>query len=182
MNKKRLYPLFIILIAGILSPYSGLAEVFYAKDEALKIAFPEGAEISQRTFILTPEEKSEGELKAKAKIESNLFTFFEGKVGGAVVGYAAIDSRIVRTMIATYLVVLTPEGKVTRVVILAFHEPPEYLPLDNWLRYLEKDVGIADLEPNGDIPPIAGSTLTVEAMTAGVRTVRALFELLILKR
>lgn len=155
------------------------AEVFYAQDEALKLAFPETQIIEKKTLILDKSELKYVQDKAKTIIESSLFTFYVGKVDGNIIGYAAIDSHTVRTQTATYMVVLNENGEIKKVVVLAFNEPLEYITSTEWNnQFIGKDRSHA-LIPGQDIQGIAGSTLSVNAISIGVRKILALYELLI---
>ena len=162
-----------------LSPISSFSKVFYAKDEALKVAFPEADRVEMRTFILKDTEVQKAEQLARTRIESKLFTFYVGKKAGAVIGYAAIDTHTVRTLPETFMVVLSPEGRVRTALILAFHEPPEYLASERWLKQFQDKELSSELGIGRDIAGIAGSTLTSQAIGQGVRKVLALFQILI---
>ncbi len=166
----------LVAMCGVFVPDAVLGTVFYAKDEALQVAFPEGFEISEKTVMLSPEQREAIERIARAKVTSGLFHFFEGKQNGQVAGYAVIDSRIMRTNLAVYMVVLSKTLVVEKVVLLAFNEPSEYQPTDAWLKHLEGDQPIEEIEPGQGVPPIAGSTLSVHGLADGVRVARASFE------
>jgi len=161
------------------SPAIGEAKVFYAKDEALKIAFPDVDRVEMRTFILKDSEVQKAEQLARTRIESKLFTFYVGKKAGAVVGYAAIDTHTVRTLPETFMVVLSPEGRIQTTLVLAFHEPPEYLASERWLKQFQDKELSSELGVGRDIAGIAGSTLTSHAIAQGVRKILALFQILI---
>ncbi len=163
------------LLLGIYSSSlsSAHSEVFLAKDEALALAFPEGAEISERTVVLSQEQRSEIENRSQTTISSNLFHYFEGKRAGEVSGYAVIDSRIMRTSPAVFMVVFSPDRTVSKVVLLAFHEPSEYQPTEAWLHHLAGTIPLEDLTPGHGVPPIAGSTLSTQGLSDGVRAARA---------
>jgi hypothetical protein len=164
---------------SVFSPALLFAKVFYAKDEALKLAFPDADQVEMRTFFLTNNELARAQQMARTRIESKLFTFYMGKKRGATIGYAAIDTHIVRTLPETFMVVLSPQGKLQTVVVLAFHEPTEYLPSERWLEQFREKKISPDLWVGRDIAGIAGSTLTAQAMTQGIRKVLAVFEILI---
>lgn len=164
------------MVMAALVPSAALATVFYAKDEALQIAFPEGFEITEKTVVLPAEQRDAIERISQAKVTSGLFHFFEGKRDGEVTGYAVIDSRVMRTNLAVYMVVLSKSFAVEKVVLLAFNEPSEYQPTDAWLKHLEGDQPIEEIEPGQAVPPIAGSTLSVHGLADGVRVVRASFD------
>ena len=167
------------LICAVFSPTGALCKVFYAKDEALKLAFPDADRVEMRTFFLKDEELRRAEKTALTRIESKLFTFYLGKKGSSVIGYAAIDTHIVRTLPETFMVVLTPEGKVRTTIVLAFHEPPEYLPSERWLQQFQGKEIDPNLRLGRDIVGIAGSTLSTQAITQGVRKILALFQILV---
>lgn len=164
----------------LLSPIPILhAKVFFALDEALKLAFPDADRVEPRTFILKEAELKRAEKLSRTRIDSNLFTFYVGSKNGRILGYAAIESHQVRTLPETILVVISPEGKVLSTVVLAFHEPLEYMPSDRWLGQLDQRGLTPGLWPGREIAGIFGSTLTVHAVTGGVRKVLALFQILV---
>lgn len=172
-----------VMITGLgivlLGPSPSYGKIFYAKDEALKLAFPEADSVETRTFFLKDAELHRAQQMARTRIDSKLFTFYVGSKNGQILGYAAIDSHIVRSLPETILVVLSPEGQVRSTVVLAFHEPPEHMPSDKWLSQFRQKRLDRELWPGRDIAGILGSTLTVQAISQGVRKVLALFEILI---
>jgi hypothetical protein len=154
-------------------------EVILAQDEAMEVAFGAGAEISTQTKLISSEQKSAIEELAQTKLSSSFFQYYQGKRNGELLGYAVIDSRIMRTNLAVFMVVLSKDLVVQKVVLLAFNEPSEYQPTDNWLKQLEGAKSIRDLVPGQGLAPIAGSTLTVNGLSDGVRAVRASVEVLL---
>lgn len=165
------------LTVGIHAPAS--ANVFLAQDEALARAFPNGEEVSERTIVLSDEQKAEIEALAETKLTSSLFHYYEGKSNGVVSGYAVIDSRIMRSNLAVFMVVLSKDFVVQKVVLLAFNEPQEYMPSEAWLERLEKPAQIGEIFPGQGVPPIAGSTLSANGLSDGVRAVRASFDVVV---
>lgn len=145
------------------------ATVFLAKDEALALAFPGSERVEERVVILTDAQKAEVERRARAPLESQLWTIYVGWKGGAVQGFAVIDSHTVRTLPETFMVVTDPDGKLQRVDVLAFHEPPEYKPTDRWIAQFKDRRLDDDLKIGGGIQGITGATLSAQAMTGGVR-------------
>ena len=165
-----------VLFNFILSVSLANAEVFYAQDEAMKIAFPDADEVKTKTLFIQGSNVEHIEKLSRAKVDSGLFTFFVGYKNGVPTGYAAIGSNIVRTYPQTYMVVLNPDGSVKTTLILAFHEPLDYLPTDKWLeQFKEKDIK-ESIRPGDDIAGILGSSLSVNAVSAGVRKVLAVYD------
>jgi hypothetical protein len=80
------------------------------------------------------------------------------------------------------MVVLSKELVVQKVLMLAFNEPLEYQPPEAWLEHLTGEKQISDLIPGQGIPPIAGSTLSAQGVSDGVRAVRATIEVVLGKK
>jgi len=153
--------------------------VFYTKSEALHLAFPEADRVENKIFFLREEQVKQVEELAKTPVESKLVTFYVGRKGEEVLGYAFIDTHIVRTLPEAFLAVLSPDGVVQRLHVLAFYEPMEYLPAERWLRQFDQTPLGLELRLGQNIHGIAGSTLTARAITSGVRKALALYRVLI---
>lgn len=176
--------IFLLLIILCLEPLRGsaAAKVFYAKEEAIQVAFPDATSVEKKTFILTDAEVKRVEALARAKLDSKLVTFYIGKKDQRVIGYAVIDVHIVRTLPEAFMVVLSPEGRVVSTLILAFYEPLEYLPQDRWLKQFEQKTLGDGLIPGRDIAGLTGATLTARAVAQGVSKILALYQVLIAGR
>lgn len=157
------------------------AEVFYAQDEALKLAFPEATENKLLTFVLDQNQVTEIESEAKAKIDSKIISFYQALKDQQTLGYLAIDTHQVRTHNQSVMVVLSTNGEVLKTVILAFHEPSEYIASERWLKQFQGKNQVQELTTNGKIAGIVGSTLTTQATANCVRRVLVEFKKLILK-
>lgn len=158
------------------------AKVHYARSEALELAFPGADHVETRSFFLTDDEKVRIEELGKAPLDSKLVTIHVGEKNGEPMGYAFIDSQVVRTMPETMLIVLAPDGSVGKMLLLAFNEPPEYEPSERWLEQFPGRTLGPDLKVDRDIHGIAGSTLTSHAVTTAVRRTLALYQVLIEKK
>jgi hypothetical protein len=145
----------------------------------MEVAFGAGAQITSHTKKISSDQKVAIEELAQTKLTSSFFQYYEGRRNGEFLGYAVIDSRVMRTNLAVFMVVVSPGRVVQKVVLLAFHEPSDYQPTDTWLKLLEGPQPMQDLVPGQGLAPIAGSTLTVNGLSDGVRAVRASFEVLL---
>ena len=155
------------------------AVVLHSRQEALTLAFPEAERVETRTVALSEEQAKRVTTLAAAPLESRQATVYVGYKGGQVLGYAFLDTRVVRTLPATLLVVLSPAGTVQRVQVLAFHEPDDYLPPERWLRQFEQQPLGPDLQLHRTIHGIAGATLSSQSVTNAVRQALALFQVLV---
>jgi len=162
----------------VLGPAAGAA-VYHGKQDALEAAFPDADEIETKRFFLTEEQREQVQDLAKAPQKDRLITVHVGKKGDRILGYAFLETHEVRTLPETLLIVVSPEGRVAKLLLAAFYEPPEYEAPKRWLGQFDGVELGPGLRVNRDIKGIAGSTLTAHAVTSGVRRVLALHELLL---
>ena len=89
---------------------------------------------------------------------------------GEVVGTAYFDTHVVRTLAETVMVTVDRDGRVGRVEVLSFDEPPDYLPREPWYRQFDGRALDAELELRRSIRPVSGATLTARATTDAVHS------------
>jgi len=165
-------------VAHAHGPSANASAVFHAKDEALQLAFHAADRIEERTVILTDEQKIAVEKLARAPVETQLWTLYLGWRGKECLGFAVIDTHLVRAAPATVMVVLSPSGAVGRVELLAFYDAANLLPPKEWSRQFEgRKIG-DDLEVGSGIRGIAGSAAGANAVASSVRRVLALHNVL----
>jgi Na+-translocating ferredoxin:NAD+ oxidoreductase RnfG subunit len=153
--------------------------VFLSRPEAVAAAFPDADRVDERSYALDDRQARQVENRSGARLDSRLVTLYTGYRDGEVMGYALIDVHTVRTQPEAFMVVISPEGQVRDVRMLAFYEPQEYLPSERWLKQF-RDEGLSpDLSLRRKVHAIAGSTLSSRAVTGGVRRALALYEVLV---
>ena len=92
-------------------------------------------------------------------------------------GVGFLDTHRVRTLPETVLVAVAPDGRILRVEVVAFREPPEYIAKDVWMRQFDGKQLDSQLTLKGAIRPLAGSTLTANSLTDAARRSLALHRL-----
>lgn len=168
----------LALLAAVILPLPAAAKLYLSREEALKLAFPGADRIETVHLYLTDEEKEVVKRRSGAAPDSSLYTFYVGRKGETVTGYAAIEAAVVRTLPETVMVVLEPDGRVRFVEILAFFEPEEYKPSGRWLDQFRSRTLSPELRPGGEIQGITGATLSAQAVTRQVRKSAALLQIL----
>lgn len=148
-----------------------------SRDEALAAAFP-GSDVRPEQVFLTPTQVKEVAARASVDPPSALVARYLATRGGAGVGRAYIDTHTVRTKQESLLISLDTAGRVLRVDVTAFLEPPEYRAPEPWLRQYTGRGLNEDLAVNRIIRPIAGATLTAHAANAAVRRALAIDQVL----
>ncbi len=175
----------VLLLATVLTAASvaapagkaGAGRVFLRVDEALALAFPE-CEVERGTAYLTDAQRKRAEKLAGSKLASGIAHPYVALRDGEVVGTAFVDVHRVRTLRETLFVVVTPDGRVKRLEVLAFAEPLDYLPRGNWYGQFRGKVLDDDLNLDRGIRGVTGATLTARATTAAVRRSLALHAVL----
>jgi len=155
------------------------AKVFYSRSEALKIAFPDAERIADHTYVLSDAQAERIVALSQSPLDSKLVKIYTAYRGEQPIGYAVIDVHNVRTMPEAFMVVLTPEGSVRSVRMLAFHEPLDYLPNDRWYAQFDEKSLESPLRLGDDIHAVVGATLSARATTRGVRRALALYQVLV---
>ncbi len=143
----------------------------------MRTAFPD-AEVERTTVALTEEQVARVGVLSGAKPDSLLVYPYTARRNGEVVGTAYFDAHRVRTLPETLMVVVDPSGRVARVEVLAFHEPKEYLAPAPWLkRWIGRELN-EELMLRRGVDGITGATLTARAVTAAVREILAIHQIL----
>ncbi|TDI87145.1 MAG: FMN-binding protein [Caldithrix sp.] len=174
-------PVIISTLLLMLAIQAGHAKVFKTQQQALQEAFPNSDSIDRKTLFLTEKQVNQIQRLAKAKLESKIVTFYVGKKADSIMGYAFFESNIVRTKPETFMVVLDKRARLKIVEVLAFYEPLDYLPTSNWFALFAGKILSDKLWPKRDIHNITGATLSVQAITLGVRKMLAIYQVAIAK-
>ena len=167
-----------IVTGALLGVSPASAAVYASQREALEAAFPDASKIERRSFVLSEAQAEKVRSLARAPLASKLVSFHIASKGETILGYARIDVHTVRTLPEALMVVLTPDGTVRSVRMLAFHEPEDYRPTSGWLAQFEGRTLGPDLQLRRGIQAMAGSTLSARAATRSIRTSLALYQIL----
>ncbi|MGQ0794329.1 MAG: FMN-binding protein [Deltaproteobacteria bacterium] len=177
MKTKLIAALTLILSLSIAAEC--LAKVYMTRDEALKAAFPGAESIEKTTVFLSDEQIKRIESLARAKLTSKLYTFYAGVKGGGALGWAVIDTHLLRTTTETVMIVINPDGTMRQAEILAFFEPEDYMPSGKWMALFNDRrivLGNDSVRVGRGIPNLTGATITTNAMVDAIRRVMAVFE------
>jgi hypothetical protein len=153
---------------------TGASQVHLSKDEALTLYL--GDSVERKTLFLTDEQVRSIQSKAKAKIESKIVTYYVSQRG-----IAFFEKRTIRTMPATFIIVIDHRGAVQGVEMLAFFEPEDYLPPKRWMKTFANKTVDDDLWLKRGVYNISGATLSAQAITESVRKFLVTHDLVIKK-
>ncbi|HEX5043472.1 MAG TPA: FMN-binding protein [Candidatus Polarisedimenticolaceae bacterium] len=169
-----------VAAALLLGGTDAVAKLFLSQPQALELAFGAGAAVERQSHFLTPGQIARARELAGAgvRVEGALVTRYVGRKDGRLLGTAYFDSHRVRTLPETLMVVVGPEGKVTRVEVLTFGEPDEYLPRPAWYGQFRGRALDRELAVSRAIHGVTGATLSARATTEAVRRTLALHQVL----
>jgi len=116
-----------------------------------------------------------------SRLDSKIYIFYKFTNGNDTLGYAVINTHLLRTKSETVMYVIDNEGRLINAEILAFFEPSEYMQSDKWLELFENRNLDKNLRIDRDIPNITGATITTHAFTDSVRKVLAIFQIAVIR-
>lgn len=164
-----------LLLAGVLLCATSLhARVFMTQQQALATAFPRGTKVVRQSIFLTQQQAVSAQRDSGLKFDDQLVVRYVGMAGNSIAGYAYFDTHRVRTLPETVMVVVTPDGRVDRIEILSFDEPPDYLPRPRWMDQMHGRPLDDELSLKRAIRPLSGASLTSQAIVNASRKVLAL--------
>src|SRR5499433_676742 len=171
MNKsiyKNAFCLTAAALAGAAVPAQ--AEVYRTESQAL------GVILGDKAIVRREQKSLDAELRRKLEQSSNLrfpestFTFFIAAQDGKPAKYAIVMNEIGKTEPITFMVGLSPEGKVTEVVIMEFRENRGWEVKEK--RFLNQFRGKTvrnAIRVDEDIINYTGATLSSKAVARGVK-------------
>ncbi len=163
---ERVFVILILASSGVFA--ADLPTV----EQTLVLAFP-GAEISRESLFLTAGNLETVARESGVEGQRALATRFTIRIEGQVVGWGYLDTHRVRTLQETLVVVIDQAERVRRVEVVAFKEPPDYLPPGRWYRQFDGRRLDDELGLKSGIRPMTGATLSARAATDAVRRVLA---------
>jgi hypothetical protein len=126
----------VAVAAGILCAAGARAQAPAATNGSpavLRAVFPEADRFDADDVLLTADMAKRLDDLSRSRIPERLVTFYTARRGPEVLGHAVLQSHVVRTKRETLLVVFEPDGRLRRLQVVAFLEPPEYKPSERWL-------------------------------------------------
>ena len=171
--------IFFTLLLGTLLSQSSVAGNKASVDDVIRSSFTGVSTIDPKQIILTKKQFSQVQSRAKAAVRTKVYRYYDIKSETQRLGYAVLIARKVRGKKATVLYAFDNAGRLKFTEIMAFGEPPEYIPNKTWMGQLQDKDASAALTVGKDIPTISGSTLSARSITEGARVARAIYEVVL---
>lgn len=166
-----------ITALGLLVSATG-ARAYVSEVGALAQVFPGATQISSQQFLVDDAQRAELQSALGYRPRERIVTLHSGRRDGQLLGHALVMNDVAKTLRVTFLVAIDPEGRVDQVVLLAFREPRgQEIEREVFRRQY---VGLTRADPirrGHDIRNISGATLSVDAMSRGVKRALLLLEM-----
>ncbi|MGB6020220.1 MAG: FMN-binding protein [Sulfurimonadaceae bacterium] len=167
------YFILTLLLIGSLQ-----AKLLISPFDAIHAVYGKEVKIEKKNVLLSIDKANTVYKQAKMKKGGKIFRTFTVKKDEKTIAYAVLISRVVRTKDAAILYMITPDGVIDAVEVIAFNEPPEYTPSKNYVEQFKGKTAQDTLRVGKDIPTVTGATMGARNVTDGARLALALFDLL----
>ena len=152
-------------------------KVYLTEQEALAKAFP-GVD-SVRAAVWAPDlpQRRRIERRLGWRLEAGPFTVYAGYQAGEVVGYSTVGEEVGLYRPITFMVKVSPEGKVDGVWVMVYRESRGgEVRRRRFLAQHDGKTADSPMRINRDIIGVTGATLSVRALNAGVKKAATLID------
>jgi Na+-translocating ferredoxin:NAD+ oxidoreductase RnfG subunit len=160
----------------------GKVEVYLTEEQALKLLFPKAQSVKAEELRLTSAQKDRVQERIGWKFPEESFRAFKAETNGKVDGYAVLQETIGKHRPITYLIGVTPDGKVSDIEVLVYRESKgSEVRMKRFNSQYEGKTVLDPIRINKDIINITGATMSVRSVSAGVKRVLVLIDEFYLK-
>ena len=160
----------------------GSIDVYLSEEQALKLLFPKSQQVRAEELKLTPEQKARIQERIGWKFPEESFKAFKAENNGKVDGYAVVQETIGKHRPITYIVGVTPDGKVSDIEVLVYRESKgSEVRMKRFNFQYEGKTALDPIRINKDIINITGATMSVRSVSAVVKRALVLVEEFYLK-
>lgn len=155
------------------------AQLLLSPFDALKMNFNEDITIEKKSILLSKKQAKAVQERAKVKLSTKIYKTFKVTQDNNLLGYGVLVIQKVRTKNNAVLSVIAPDGMLKGIEIIAFNEPPEYIPSKIWIDRFA-DMKLDDtLKLGKKIPNISGATFSARSATDASRIALAIYEVIL---
>ncbi len=147
--------------------------------QSLKRMFGETVSVTSTTIILSADEKKQIFEKAKTSWNKDtLLVFVCSSPDKKIAGYGFIDDVKGKVQYITYLTGVKSNGEIADVDVLSYREAyGGEIMYESFRKQFKNKTASDQLYPGKDIKNISGATISVRAITLGVKRILTTFEL-----
>jgi thiamine biosynthesis lipoprotein ApbE/Na+-translocating ferredoxin:NAD+ oxidoreductase RnfG subunit len=163
----------------MMNPWLGHAIVYMTREEALRSLIPQAGEIREETVKLTSMQKDQVQKLLGSRIREETYTFWIGEKDRVPVGYALILEVIGKEQPITFMVAVSPDGKIQGVEVLIYRESQgSEIRSRRFMQQFTGKTVSQTLKVDRDIDSISGATLSSRSTAYAVKKALALVEVI----
>jgi len=175
ISTMKLYTHFFLffLIATTLLFAGGIKE---NAEKEIKTIFGDNVVVELHKLALSPPSKKKVEIQAKQRFFKDYLYAWKILRTDSLVSYAVLDNVYGKAMPITFLVILDSDGKITAARVIKYRESyGGSVGNINWLKqFIGKD-DQSSYQIGKDVDAISGATISVNALTRGIKKITCLF-------
>jgi Predicted NADH:ubiquinone oxidoreductase, subunit RnfG len=169
--------IFLLLSSGAPAAFAQTS-VFLKPADALKLIFKDSKEVYKEDKALGESEKAEFKRRLGYQPPRDSYSFYLGKSGDHVDGYAIIDEEVGKVLPITFITRISPQGKVDAVEVMVYRESHGGEVSSRRFLNQFKQKGLNDeIRLHGSIVNITGATLSSRALVLGVNRALVLWRI-----
>jgi len=170
---------FIIVLLSSFLTLSSHAKSKVSVKEVIESSFDSVTKVEPKALILSASQFKQIRSRAKTAMDTKVYRYYNIYAKGKKRGIAVLITRKVRSKKATVLYAFDNKDILRFSEIMAFGEPPEFIPSKIWMSQLQEQKPTAKLTVGKDIPTISGATLSARTISEGARVARAIYEIVL---
>jgi Na+-translocating ferredoxin:NAD+ oxidoreductase RnfG subunit len=152
-------------------------EVYLTPEEALKKVFPAADRVEREDLRLSREQRERVERRLGWRLADEPCVVYKGFTREKPDGFAVIAEEVGKYKPITFIVQASPDFKVERVEVLVYREARgAEVRKARFLRQFKGKSASSPLRINRDVINVTGATLSVRAMSAGVKRALCVLE------
>jgi thiamine biosynthesis lipoprotein ApbE/Na+-translocating ferredoxin:NAD+ oxidoreductase RnfG subunit len=153
------------------------AQTFMTEAEAAGAVLGKDVTLHRQAHVLTPEVRKQLEDSSGLRFPEPSFTFLIADNKREATGYAVVMNEIGKSEPITFMVGMSPEGKVGEVVLMTFRESRgAEVREPRFMRQFRGKTASSPLRVNQDVINYTGATLSSKAIARGVKRALRLLE------
>lgn len=148
-------------------------------DLSLRKIFGDSISVITTVIQLSPDEKAKITQRSRNIVMNDTAIVYICTTHGKVGGYGFVDDVKGKDRLITYLVAVNPTGSVKDIDVLVYRESyGGEIAYESFRKQFRKKTAQDKLKPGKDIKNISGATISVHAITNGVRKILSMFEII----
>lgn len=168
----------LLLLFGFHGEAKSQTTVFLTPADALKQIFKDSQEVTKEDHPVGPEEGKKAQAALGYELPKSQYTFYLGRSGGKVDGYAIIDEQVGKVQPITFVTRINPDGTVAAVEVMVYRESHGGdVASKRFLNQFKQKSLNSELRLHGDIVNVSGATLSSHALVVGVKRALALWQI-----